>query len=407
MPIADPDLIRSPSRLSALQATGLLDSPPEKAFDRLTRLASRLVKAPVALVSLVDADRQFFMSESGLGEPWRSIRQTPLTHSFCQHVVATGRPLIVADGRLERLVSDNLAIPEIGVIAYAGMPLREPGGEVLGSFCAIDVEPRVWTADELSTLGDLAEAVMTEVALRGAVAELQRVGRAKDQMIGFVSHELRTPLGGMIGAMRVLEMDFPVDADREVLDAALRSGDRLLRLGNDLLSVEQIESHAMPLAFAPLDAADQVRRAIEAVAIVAGEAGITLLADATAARASADPDRLAQVLINLLGNAIKFAPRGSTVTVSATTEEPMVRFAVRDHGRGVPVEARERIFERFQQVESGDHHEKGGAGLGLAICVAIVRQHGGRIWVEDTPGGGSTFCFTLPAAGGVDRRRPR
>lgn len=398
MPLADPALIRAPGRLAALHATELLDSPVDEAFDRLTRIASKVVGAPVTLVSLVDAERQFFMSESGLAEPWRSARETPLTHSFCQHVVATGRPFLVSDARTDGLVSDNLAIDDIGVIAYAGMPLTTAEGETLGSFCAIDTQPRVWTEDEIALLKDLAQAAMTEVALRRVVAELRSAGRAKDQMIGFVSHELRTPLGGMLGAMRLVEMDFPAGADRTMLDAAMRSGDRLLRLVNDLLSVEQIESGTMKLALAPRPAAELLRHSVEAVATTAAAAGVTIAAAPTTARVNADADRVVQVLVNLLGNALKFSPRGSTVTVTAEAHGAMIRFAVQDHGRGVPADARERIFERFQQVEAADHHEKGGAGLGLAICRAIVRQHGGEIGVADTPGGGSTFWFTVPAA---------
>ena len=112
----------------------------------------------------------------------------------------------------------------------------------------------------------------------------------------------------------------------------------------------------------------------------------------------ADPDRIAQVLNNLIGNAIKFSPRGSAITLSATREREGVRFEVRDEGRGIPADKIEMIFERFAQVEAGDKHEKGGAGLGLAICRAIVLQHGGRIWAESELGHGTAMQFVLPSA---------
>src|SRR4051812_34734442 len=161
------------SRLGALRATGALDSPPEENFDRLTRLAARLLRCPVALVSLVDADRQFFKSCVGLPEPWRSRRQTPLSHSFCQHAVTSGRPFIIEDARQHPLVRDNLAVSELGVVAYAGIPLRSASGEVLGSFCAIDTKARQWTAEEVETLHALAGAVEAELELRRAAAEQQ------------------------------------------------------------------------------------------------------------------------------------------------------------------------------------------------------------------------------------------
>lgn len=157
--------LAEPDRLAALHDTGLLDSLPEEAYERLTRLATRVLNAPVALVSLVDADRQFFKSQVGLAEPWASARQTPLSHSFCQYVAADGEPLIVSDARQDPLLRDNLAIPEMGVVAYCGFPIRLPDGPVLGSLCAIDGQPRQWSAEEIATVHDLAACVATEITL--------------------------------------------------------------------------------------------------------------------------------------------------------------------------------------------------------------------------------------------------
>jgi PAS domain S-box-containing protein len=158
--------LAEPSRLEALRLTGLMDSLPEPSFDRLTRMTSRLLRAPVVLVSLVDDRRQFFKSAVGLPEPWATTRQTPLSHSFCQHVVITGRPLIIHDARSDARVAGNRAIPDLGVIAYLGIPLMTIEGEVLGSFCAIDGEPRDWAVDEVETMTDLAASVATEIELR-------------------------------------------------------------------------------------------------------------------------------------------------------------------------------------------------------------------------------------------------
>jgi GAF domain-containing protein len=152
-------------RLDALHATGLLDSDVSPSFDRLARLASKVLNAPVALVSLVDADRQFFKSCLGLPEPWASQRGTPLSHSFCQHAVATREPLIVEDSREHELLRDNPAIRDIGVIAYAGIPLIDADGHALGTLCVIDSQPRHWTTDQVQLLSDLAASVVTEIAL--------------------------------------------------------------------------------------------------------------------------------------------------------------------------------------------------------------------------------------------------
>jgi PAS domain S-box-containing protein len=167
-------MLGDPARLEALRRTALLDTPPEEAFDRLTRLAARILAAPVSLVTLVDRNRQFFKSGHGLGEPWASRRQTPLSHSFCRYAVAHGEPFVVEDAREDPRVHDNLAVPELGVVAYAGVPLFTNDGHALGSLCVIDSKPRRWREEELAALEDLAAAAMTEVELRTLAQEAAR-----------------------------------------------------------------------------------------------------------------------------------------------------------------------------------------------------------------------------------------
>jgi len=128
----------------------------------------------MALVTLIDADRQFFKSSIGLSEPWASRRETPISHAFCQHEVASGEPLIITDARVHPLVRDNRAIPDLGIVAYAGIPLITADGYVLGSFCIIDTQPRTWADEEIATLKDLAAAVMTEIELRAATRAMER-----------------------------------------------------------------------------------------------------------------------------------------------------------------------------------------------------------------------------------------
>jgi GAF domain-containing protein len=160
--------VRAPERLRELQRSMLLDSPPEESFDRLTRLTSSVLNVPVTLVSLVDSDRQFFKSCLGLPQPWAAQRQTPLSHSFCQHVVESRRPLVVSDAREHPLLRNNPAIRDLGIIAYAGAPLISPGGQVLGTLCAIDHQPRHWTTEQVEILSNLAGSVLSEIQLHTA-----------------------------------------------------------------------------------------------------------------------------------------------------------------------------------------------------------------------------------------------
>jgi diguanylate cyclase (GGDEF)-like protein/PAS domain S-box-containing protein len=176
-----PDLlaaVRDPARLAALRRLDLLDSPPEPAFDRLTRLAAAVLHAPIALITLVDADRQFFKSCIGLPELWAARRETSLSYSFCQHLVVSAEPLIVADTRAHPLMQDNLAIQALRSIAYAGIPLITADGYVIGGLCVIDTVPREWRDDEIAILRDLAASVMSEVQLRSDAAARRQAEEA-------------------------------------------------------------------------------------------------------------------------------------------------------------------------------------------------------------------------------------
>lgn len=180
-------------RLKLLRELALIDSPQETVYDRITLLASKAIGAPVSLMSMVGADYQFFKSSVGLGSPWDVERKTPLSHSFCKHVVETNEPLVVTDAREVPMLRENLAIPDLDVIGYLGMPLTLPDGASLGSLCVIDNQPRVWNATEIEIVHELAEIVTYEIELRAAAnmnaqfrEQLDAAHLAVDQLIDYV-----------------------------------------------------------------------------------------------------------------------------------------------------------------------------------------------------------------------------
>jgi PAS domain S-box-containing protein len=179
--MADPLLPSSARRLYALRATGLLDSPPEPSYDRLTALAARLLGAPTALITLLDAERQFFKSSAGLPEPLATAQGTPIACSFCQHTVAGGEPFVVEDARLDPRVRDNRATLELGFVTYAGVPLFGAGGEAIGAMCVLGPEPRHWTAADLEVLRGLASAVQSDIELRLELARVRQTQRALEE----------------------------------------------------------------------------------------------------------------------------------------------------------------------------------------------------------------------------------
>ena len=182
--------IQNAARLEALRRTLLLDSPPEEVFDRLTRLATSVLHVPGAMVSLVDGNRQFFKSSVGLPEPWASLRETPLTHSFCKHAVASGEPFVVSDARQDPIVRDNLGVSELGIIAYAGVPLTSTEGFTLGSFCVMDAKPREWTEEDIEVLKTLAASAITEIGARRLTEDLKRLSTDLQHVVEARTSEL-------------------------------------------------------------------------------------------------------------------------------------------------------------------------------------------------------------------------
>ena len=231
------------------------------------------------------------------------------------------------------------------------------------------------------------------------VTERREVDRMKDEFISVVSHELRTPLTAIRGSLGLLAAgkagDIPLRGQR-MLEIAVQNTDRLIRLINDILDIERIESGKVAMEPGPVNAAELAHGAAEVMLLMAERAGVELYVWAEPLQVVADADRLLQVLTNLISNAVKFSPAGTAVEVTVEPVGGEAVFRVSDHGRGIPADRLESIFERFQQVDSSDSRQKGGTGLGLAICRSIVGQHGGRIWAESVPGEGSTFSFTLP-----------
>ena len=425
LPLAHPD------RLAALHRLRLLDSEAEANFDRVSRLASHLLKAPVALLSLVDDHRQFFKSAVGLGGWAGEARETPLTHSFCQHVVTSGANLVVEDARGHPVVCDNLDIPDLGVAAYLGIPVRDRDGFVLGSFCVIDGQTRAWSPADIALLEDLTQMVMTEIALRQenidrreiaallkerneSLAEAKEAAeaaaRAKADFLANMSHEIRTPMNAVIGMSELLQHTTLSVEQSEFVGTIRTSGESLLTLINDILDFSKIESGRLDLELIPVNLRECVESALDLGAGPAAAKGLELFADFAAdlpVSMLGDSTRLRQVVVNLVSNAIKFTSHGEVVvtvarlpaTASTLTQPPQperLHVCVRDTGIGIPPERMHRLFKAFSQVDSTTTRNFGGTGLGLAICRRLVDLMGGRIWVESQPGRGSRFQFELP-----------
>ncbi|MEH2040025.1 ATP-binding protein [Nostoc sp.] len=234
------------------------------------------------------------------------------------------------------------------------------------------------------------------------ITELEQINLIKSEFIGIVSHELRTPLTAIRAALGLLQTgiyDKKPDKFKRMIEIAAIDSDRLVRLVNDILDLERLESDRAVLEKTTCNAADLIQQAVAGLQAIANQQNITFQIHPTNAQVWAAADAIVQTLTNLLGNAIKFSPADSTITLSVQQQTDRVLFQITDRGRGIPADKLEAIFGRFQQVDASDSRTKGGTGLGLAICRSIIDRHGGQIWAESTLGVGSTFFFTLPLPG--------
>lgn len=231
------------------------------------------------------------------------------------------------------------------------------------------------------------------------ITELKQVERMRQEIVSMVSHDLRTPLTtirvvlDMLGTGRAGDLS---DQGQHLLDRASHSCDRILTLSTDLLDIHKLEAGMLQLKYATTSSRKILQQCAQVVAGQADLADVRIDVKDGDIQFEADEDRMIQVLVNLVSNAVKFSPRGATVSVLAVQDAELVRFEVQDAGRGIPADRLETIFDRFRQAHADDDIERKGTGLGLAICKALVELHGGRIWCESVEGQGSNFAVTIP-----------
>lgn len=231
------------------------------------------------------------------------------------------------------------------------------------------------------------------------VTQQRELERMKREFISIISHEIRTPLSSIRGALGLVAtgvLDDDPQTAKEMLGIANNNIERLVRLVNDVLALSRLESGQVELKKQWCEAATLVQQAFSSVQNLAEANQVDLRSSTGNIQVWADPDWLVQVLVNLINNAVKFSPAGTTVSVNVEPQPQQVLFRVTDQGRGIPTAKLETIFGQFQQVNMSDSRQKGGTGLGLSICRLIVQLHGGRIWAESELGRGSKFYSTLP-----------
>jgi signal transduction histidine kinase len=434
--IQDPQTaIHEPERLQTLRDTGLLDSEVEEQFDRLTRLASRLLNAPATFFSLVDADRDFYKSCFGFSEPLSRDREMSGA-TFCHYSMVSEGALVIPDTRADPVYRQVPTVESMGVAAYLGVPVRAPDGSVLGSFCAIDFQPHPWTSVEVETMKELAASAEREVAIRhwvrvqtellerefAARRELELVMESRARLMRGFTHDVKNPLGAGDGFLSLLEDGLVgplTEKQTETVGRVRRSIGRAVALINDLIEIERTETGELVIERAVVDLrtvaaeiVDEYRAQAEAKQLE-----IELSVHEALEAIESDPTRIRQVLGNLVSNAVKYTDRGRVVVSArlgaaagpaddaangATTGfgdagvpngGSWAILEVADTGPGIAREHMHLLFREFTRMAPEGVE---GAGLGLAISQRLAGAMGGRISVESATDQGSRFTLWLP-----------
>jgi signal transduction histidine kinase len=375
-------------RLDALRSYAILDTPPEPAFDDITRMAALICQTPIAVVNLIDSERQWFKSEIGLG-----ARETPLATSICAHVLLEDDLLLVPDTREDpRFASNPLVTGDERLHFYAGALLKTADGLPLGTVCVLDRRARQLTYEQMEALRALARQTMAQLELRKALAQAQEANHYRSRLLAVAGHDLKTPLRTAAYALSKLQRQ--LDASQSApLDEARKALNQVAS-GLDELAASAVAGgeHSLP-ALGTVGLAELLDPILDTWRPRATAKGLRLRYVPTALRVRSHPTLLATLLGNLLGNAVKYTEHGS-VLIGCRRRRDQVRVEIIDSGIGMDRDSLHQLFQPFRQA---DPHSEG-LGLGLWIVRRTAETLGCSVEVHSQPGHGSRFTVLLPAA---------
>lgn len=385
-------------RIRKLDELKILDTLEEQAYDDLTLLAAQICDTPIALVSLVDTDRQWFKSHHGL-----DARETPRDIAFCSHAILSDDIFVVEDSRKDERFHDNpLATDKPYVIFYAGVPLVMSDNLRLGTLCVIDNKPRTISDEQKTALKALSRQVVSQLELRLRVRELEKLDSDKNEFFSMVNHELRTPLTSISGSIALLlnnQVGELNNTQQNMVEITARNSERLLNIINDILMNSALEAGKLEVIKKPQNVVKLLEKAIALNEPYCDKCKCKLVLKFNESDSNrminCDESRILQVLTNLISNAAKVSNDKDIVEVTIVVENNKVRIEVIDHGHGIPKEQEKYIFQKFKQIETADHQKLPGTGLGLTICKKIIELHEGKIGFESYPDDYTKFYFTL------------
>jgi len=363
---------------------------------------AKLARAEMSMVFLYDTDAGEYVAEAGAGVPLERLREYRYGNGAGLHgqSVRNASPVRCAS------VSETVGVEGFLAELQAGSALIVPlvtNENVMGTITAMRRDGRAFTPDDQELLTMFASQATIAVTNSNLYERTKELDRMKSEFVAVVSHEVRTPLTSIKGSLELLgdeRFHLLPPPQRELLSICQANTERLITLINDILDFSKLESSKLSLQFEGVDVGRLVPEAVDHIRNLAAMKGIGIdvHVEASAGTIEADPMRVAQVITNLLGNAIKFSPENGKIEIWARGSDEDITVDIKDYGRGISQRDLSRLFQRFAQLDSSTTRRAGGTGLGLVISKGIVEQHAGRIWVESTMGKGSTFSFSLPRA---------
>ena len=385
-------------RLAELLSYDVLDTEAEQLFDDLTALASQICETPIALISLIDPNRQWFKSRVGL-----DAEETSRDIAFCSHAILQSDVFEIPNATLDPRFHDNPLVtgaPDIRF--YAGAPLITPSGHAIGTLCAIDSKPRKLTETQKASLQTLSKSVVAHLELKRKNRELERTSQFKSDFLSYVSHEIRTPLNAINTFSQLLEgeaqkLNLP-SSFTTPLSHVSQSGERLLEIVNSVLDIKQIEAGKMRVMPRAVNTKDFFTHLFSLTKIRAEDSGIvfsTSIDNAMPDSLFFDDTKFGQVALNLLSNAIKFTNHGKSVKAQVKYKSGKVIFNVIDQGIGMSDDDQKRLFTPFERMENA--RQISGTGLGLNISKRLVELMDGSIKVSSKLNHGTRISVTLPA----------
>ena len=349
-----------------------MDAGRQAAFDRLAHLAAGTVDAPLTIVSLVGADKQYFVADYGLQSPFKESRQLPIDSSICRYTLE-GESIISSNAPKDPLLRFHPSTGPWGIVALVVIPLINPDGHVLGTFCAIDSKEREWSEYEIDVMRELTLSVMTEINSREQLLKLKEEQRLREVFVAALTHDLRNPLHVSRVSAHALSNRFDgqqdVQAIFSMIDRSLAHADRMVQ---DLLDVSQLRSGGhLPIQ---TEACNPCEVAGEVVEELAAVHGARFELETVDVRITADPVGLRRIIENLAANAIKSGDAKAPVRISLVRNEDRVELKVENKGRPISEDEQRTIFEPFRRAEAAGGSARRGGGWGW-LWSAASRAH--------------------------------